>query len=358
MRSAVRSQARGGFSLVELLTVIFIIALLIGILIPSLNAARNAAKKTSSKSMLNSVGVGLEMFKNDNGPDFPQTNGYPPSFSHPPLSAFNYGFDANLGEFPFIDGNPVVYGAQWLPAMLMGVDNQGFIKKSAVPRLATPLEVWKWYTPEAMITERAPLYVSPENAPIRKTEQLPGRKPESSEFFPNWDQMKLLPFFVDAWDQAILYSASNTAGKATNMVENSHNPENSYDTGEQGKGPPFYFHKDNEGFTGRSDTNDPDAAIAGWDFANSGGKHAISFSGADLTADLIIKLENKNSFAHYTVDRKIYSNLLTLDEQRKPIDPKTPLRPVNAQSFLLVSPGVDGKYGTNDDVSNIPGFED
>jgi prepilin-type N-terminal cleavage/methylation domain-containing protein len=87
--SARRPRRRSGFSLVELLTVIFIIALLIGILIPSLNAARNAAKKTSSKSMHTSLGVGLEMFKNDNGADFPQSNGYPPSFSHPPLSAFN-----------------------------------------------------------------------------------------------------------------------------------------------------------------------------------------------------------------------------------------------------------------------------
>jgi hypothetical protein len=142
-----------------------------------------------------------------------------------------------LGEFPFIDGNPVVYGAQWLPAMLMGVDNQGFIKKSAVPRPTTPLQVSKWYTPEAKITDRRPLYVSPENAPIRKTAELPGRKPESGEFFPNWDQMNHLPVFTDAWDQAILYYASNTAGKATNMVEKEHNSENSYNTGEQGKGP-------------------------------------------------------------------------------------------------------------------------
>jgi hypothetical protein len=58
------------------------------------------------------------------------------------------------------------------------------------------------------------------------------------------------------------------------------------------------------------------------------------------------------------VDRKIYSNLLTLQEKHTEIDEKTPLRPVNAESFLLISPGVDGKYGTQDDVSNIPEFDD
>ena len=148
-----RTFRRSGFSLVELLTVIFIIALLIGILVPSLNAARNAAKKTSSKSVLNSVGVGLEMFKNENGSDFPQSNGYPPSFVHPPLTAFTAQFganEANEGKFPYLEGYPIVYGAQWLPAMLMGLDNQGLIKRSAVPRQTPPLAPERWYTPEAI----------------------------------------------------------------------------------------------------------------------------------------------------------------------------------------------------------------
>lgn len=357
---ALHSRRRGGFSLVELLTVIFIIALLIGILIPSLNAARNAAKKTTSKSIVGSIGVGLEMFKTDNGSDFPQSNGYPPSFAHPPLTAFNHAFDATRGEFPFLDGNPVVYGAQWLPAMLMGLDSQGFIKKSAVPKLATPVEPPKWYTPDAIpgkTIDRANLYVSPENAPTRKTINLPGRKPESGELFPNWDQMNPLVVFTDAWDQAFLYYAANTTGKATNMVEKIRSEENAYSTGDQGKGPPFYFHQDNEGFTGKSDSSDPDSGTPGWDFSNTGGKHAIAFSGSELTADQITKPENKESFAHYIVDRKIYANLESLEEQKKTIDPKTPLRPVNAESYLLISPGVDGKYGTRDDVSNIPEFE-
>ena len=38
------------FTLIELLTVMFIISLLIGLLIPALNAARNAAKKTATKA--------------------------------------------------------------------------------------------------------------------------------------------------------------------------------------------------------------------------------------------------------------------------------------------------------------------
>jgi|CXWL01.1.fsa_nt_gi prepilin-type N-terminal cleavage/methylation domain-containing protein len=355
---------RGGFSLVELLTVIFIISLLIAILIPSLNAARNAAKKSATTSVLKSLGVGLEMFKNDNGPDFPQTNGYPPSFVHPPLTSFTDRFgaaEANEGRFPFYDEYPVVYGAHWLPAMLMGADSQGFIKRSAVPRQTPPLLPEKWYTPEAIIgkvIDRTPLYVSPENATTRKTSALPGRMPVNPDLFKNREDMSHLPVFTDAWDQAILYYAANSAGKASNMVETVHKVDNIYDKEEQGKGPPYYFHKDNEGFTGKSDSADPVSGIPGWDFSNSGGNHAIKFAGPELLAEDVIKPEFKESFAHYIVDRKIYSNLLTVKAQGKPIDPKTPLRPVNAESYLLISPGTDGKYGTNDDVSNIPPFNE
>ena len=124
------------FSLVELLTVIFIISLLIGILIPSLGAARNAAKKSKTNSDIRAIGTAIELFKNDNEREFPHTNGYPPSFAHPPIKG--YSFDAHLGQFPFLedvsDSNPpVVYGAHWLPAMLMGVDNLGYVKRSSVP---------------------------------------------------------------------------------------------------------------------------------------------------------------------------------------------------------------------------------
>jgi len=128
------SQRRGGFSLVELLTVIFIIGLLIAILIPALGAARNSAKKMTTLKEIDSIKVGLEMFKGENGPDFPQTNGYPPSFAHPPIPGALTLAEASEGRFPFLDETkPKVTGAHWLPAMLMGPDTLGYLKRSTVP---------------------------------------------------------------------------------------------------------------------------------------------------------------------------------------------------------------------------------
>ena len=347
-----RQSRRRAFSLVELLTVIFIIGLLIAILVPSLSAARNAAKKMTTAKELDSIKVGLEMFKNENGPDFPQTNGYPPSFAHPPIP--NYAFKPELGQFPFLRDNPAVTGAHWLPAMLMGVDQQGYIKRSAVPNVGElRREPFNWYTPNAIepgksITDRAPLYLDP-SIPTKKTRDLPGRP--NRDLFPDWGNevdprtMSFLPVVVDAFDQPVLYYAANTHGKPTNMVADMHDPKNSYSGGIQQEGPPFYFHEDNKPFTGGPTDSE---AERGWDFGNTGANHAIAVSGAAFGRNELISPANRQNFARYVIDRKIYASFPAARSS------DVPFRPVNADSYLLISAGVDGRFGTADDVSNLP----
>ena len=354
-----RPPPRGGaFSLIELLTVVFIISLLIAILIPSIHSARNQAKGITTRKAMNSIEAGLEMFKNDNGAEFPHTNGYPPSFSHPPIRNYT-SFSPELGEFPFLSENaPVVYGAHWLPAMLMGVDAQGFIPRKSVPR-GIRSEPWKWYTPDANgpgkpITERASLYVDPGNLDMRKTRELPGRP--NMEHFPDWSAddsdpkaMQNLPVIVDAFDQAILYYAANTHGRPTNMVEKEHRADNKYDGGSvQTVGPPFFFHQDNAGFTGTD--ADPD----GWDYGNVRDGHPIAKSGDDFVPLNIRDDTKRETFATYVIDRKIYTSFAGDADPSKDI----PLYPVNKSGYLLISPGVDGRYGTLDDLSNLPKWPD
>lgn len=73
---------RSGFTLVELLVVIGIIALLISILLPSLAAARNSAAAVSSLSNLRQLGIGLLMYRNENRQAYP-VGGMPPVANSP-----------------------------------------------------------------------------------------------------------------------------------------------------------------------------------------------------------------------------------------------------------------------------------
>src|SRR3954466_2897461 len=66
-----RGGARGGFTLVELLVVIGIIALLISILLPSLAKARKAANTVKCAANLRSIIQGMQIYASQNNGSIP-----------------------------------------------------------------------------------------------------------------------------------------------------------------------------------------------------------------------------------------------------------------------------------------------
>jgi prepilin-type N-terminal cleavage/methylation domain-containing protein len=64
-RRALRPEARPGFTLMELLTVIAIIAILAGLLLPALAAVRENARKGGCMSNLHQIVQGVKMYKDD-----------------------------------------------------------------------------------------------------------------------------------------------------------------------------------------------------------------------------------------------------------------------------------------------------
>ena len=91
---------RFGFTIVELLTVIAIIAMLIGVLIPTLTMIKNKAKITQQQAHFNTIEMAIMAFKNDFGD-------YPPSVTP---SGWDVGYT----------------GAQLLTEALLGWDLMGF----------------------------------------------------------------------------------------------------------------------------------------------------------------------------------------------------------------------------------------
>jgi prepilin-type N-terminal cleavage/methylation domain-containing protein len=103
-------KSRTGFTIVELLTVMSVIAILITLLVPALTLVRDFAKEIQQKAQFHSLEVGVEMFKTEFG-------SYPES---------NDNLDPYDGNKDHPDDPTPYCGANKLAEAMVGLDMLGF----------------------------------------------------------------------------------------------------------------------------------------------------------------------------------------------------------------------------------------
>jgi prepilin-type N-terminal cleavage/methylation domain-containing protein len=310
-----------GFSLVELLTVMAIIAMLLGILTPALRTVRKIAKDTTQRSQFHGIDVALEMFDGEN-------DGYPIS------TAKNIAGKLSTTN-----------GAHHLAEALIGRDMLGFDPQTNwdAKKDETILDIYASAKKgssaaqiQTSVEHRKGPYLASENVEAFQTGQL----------YANCDlvydgNVSPSPLLTDTYriktvvlsngkqvkaGTPILYYKADTASQKF--------PANPYaaEIIDANAKDSIYDSRDNE------------ELIALGYMMDQGEGHQHHFDRLGL-AGTIVHTKYKDAADHD--GRQVFYKTITNPKMTSQV------RPYNMTSYILISAGADGIYGTRDDICNF-----
>jgi len=294
MKSNVKQfNRKAAFTIVELLTVMSIIVILIGLLVPALNKVKQYAYEVKQKAQFHSIDAAIELFNSE-------FDGYPPSGALDP------------------DGVPYC-GAMKLCEAMMGRDLMGFHPDSIFRANGMGSLGQELYPPqtsplyENSLSARKGPYLPLENANAYQLRDLYNEVgPFAGEHFVLCDVFRRVTHIQSGQrvGMPILYYRADTAN-TLHDIETPGNPQNIYD------------YRDNHDLVMLGKPFDP---------GPEGDPHRLAMEPG-----------HPEGYRFYmnTTNEKVLSTTTAA------------VRPYRADTYILISAGYDGEYGTPDDICNF-----
>jgi prepilin-type N-terminal cleavage/methylation domain-containing protein len=312
-----------GFTIIELLTVMSVIAILIGLLVPALNLVHDLADEVQQQAQFHGIEVAIEMFKTEYG-------FYPPSSDNGVV--YNNAVDTTSYG-----------GAQKLAEALVGWDLVGFHPRSDFRSDGTFTHVDNdgvtlipageayhlgrdyrastdsfYESAEENIKARTP-FMELENANAYKMEDVYGSGNFTATVPSNPD------YVYDALSFVICdeYAKKRATGKKTGM-------------------PILYWRANTEMTLQDSSTDNSSSGYLTdddiYNFSDNAGMLNLTTAEQDTTTE---RMNTHSEFDDAIANENVTSTVAGF------------IRPYRAGSYILISAGKDGYYGTADDIANF-----
>lgn len=292
-----------GFTLIELLVVVAIISMLVGIIAPGLRGVVRQARNLKQKSVMKSMETGLELYAKD-------FDGYPDS-----------SVLSNSGAPPYI------CGAQRMTEALVGRDGRGFDPKT------------KWYAPDP-VPDYPDLYTDEDKSLNRRKNPYVELKDTGAYLiFPDLydtdpgtvfssNDNGRAPVFADIYRHRRVDLGGGQSTWAGNpIVYFKADASSRYfgpDSPEQDKRKWIYNYEDNREIFKLGPVQDP---------INEEHHYNPTYTDTDKN------MTGEELFYEDITDHKVKTGQF--------------VKPYNANTFILMSAGWDGIFGTKDDITNF-----